>query len=96
MLAAILVQCKNKPSQKNVNNVVESLYPTYSIEKILDTAKGLLNNQSSESDDFVYLIGHELVRAALKHGPAPSGTPFADEIEEKNLDDRDYENSNYF
>ena len=35
------------------------------------------------------------VRAALKHGPATSGTEFAEDIEDKNLDERDYVNSNY-
>lgn len=72
--------------------MIESLYPEYSIRTILETAQGLLK---SSEDDFVYLIAHEPVRAALKHGPAPSGTEFAEDIEDKNLDERDYVNSNY-
>ena len=92
MIGAILAQCRESPSHKNVNNVMESLYPEYSIKTILETAQGLLK---SSEDDFVYLIAHELVRAALKHGPAPSGTEFAEDIEDKNLDERDYVNSNY-
>ena len=92
MIGAILAQCRESPSHKNVNNVIESLYPEYSIRTILETAQGLLK---SSEDDFVYLIAHELVRAALKHGPAPSGTEFAEDIEDKNLDERDYVNSNY-
>lgn len=96
MIAAILVQCQESPTHKNVNNVIESLYPKYPIGKILETAEWLLNHRNGmKSDDFVYLIAHELVRAALKHGPALSGTPFADDIADKNLDDRDYENDNY-
>ena len=92
MIGAILAQCRESPSHKNVNNVMESLYPEYSIRTILETAQGLLK---SSEDDFVYLIAHELVRAALKHGPATSGTEFAEDIEDKNLDERDYVNSNY-
>ena len=92
MIGAILAQCRESPSHKNVNNVIESLYPKYSIRIILETAQGLLK---SSEDDFVYLIAHELIRAALKHGPAPSGTEFAEDIEDKNLDERDYVNSNY-
>lgn len=92
MIGAILAQCRESPSHKNVNNVIESLYPEYSIRTILETAQGLLK---SSEDNFVYLIAHELVRAALKHGPATSGTEFAEDIEDKNLDERDYVNSNY-
>ena len=71
---------------------MESLYPEYSIKTILETAQGLLK---SSEDDFVYLIAHELVRAALKHGNALSDTEFAEDIGDKNLDERDYVNSNY-
>ncbi|MCA9377913.1 hypothetical protein KC711_03315 [Candidatus Peregrinibacteria bacterium] len=92
MIGAILAQCRESPSHKNVNNVIESLYPEYSIETILETAQGLLK---SSEDDFVYLIAHELVRAALKHGIALSDTEFAEDVEDKNLDERDYVNGNY-
>ena len=92
MIGAILAQCRESPSHKNVNNVMESLYPEYSIKTILETAQGLLK---SSEDDFVYLIAHELVRAALKHGNALSDTEFAEDIGDKNLDERDYVNSNY-